>query len=82
MVTFDREAFQELNPDKKKEVLEEQERKRNISLNFIKDKIKSTGNPLNHIGIMTMNKKIPYKKPIIKQNPMTVNAKEVIKEIE
>ena len=31
---------------------------------------------------MTMNNLIPYKKPIIKQNPIAVNAKEVIREIE
>ena len=37
---------------------------------------------MNHIGIMTMNNLIPYKKPIIKQNPIAVNAKDVIREIE
>ena len=56
--------------------------KRNISLNFLRNKIKSIGDPLNHVGIMTMNNLIPYKKPIIKQNPIAVNAKDVIREIE
>jgi hypothetical protein len=32
-------------------------------------------------GIMTLNNHIPYKRPILKQLPVFVNAKDVLKEL-
>jgi hypothetical protein len=38
---------------------------------------------MTHIGIMTLNNHIPYKKPILKASPVVfVNARGVIHEIE
>ena len=55
---------------------------RNISSEFLRQKKRCTGDPLNHFGIMTLNNLIPYKKPVIKEMPCFVNARGVIKEIE
>jgi hypothetical protein len=40
------------------------------------------GDPMNTFGIMTLNHHIPYKKPILKQTPVFVNAKGVIHDLE
>lgn len=37
---------------------------------------------MKHLGIMTLNHEIPYKRPILKAMPCFVNAKGVLDEIE
>ena len=51
-------------------------------MNFLKKKLKMVGDPMNHIGLFSNQNKIPYKRPVIKQMPFAVNAKEVIRELE
>ncbi|CDW77723.1 UNKNOWN [Stylonychia lemnae] len=56
--------------------------KRNVSVEILKQKQMSVGDPLTHFGIMTLNNNIPYKKPILKSMPVFVNARGVIQDLE
>ena len=55
---------------------------RNISASILHKKKMNVGDPLNQFGIMTLNNQIPYKKPILKQAPVFVNARGIIYELE
>jgi hypothetical protein len=59
----------EVDKDKKEKVL-----KKNLSIALLKQKKDGVGDPMLHIGIMTLNNHIPYKKPILKASPVFVNA--------
>lgn len=48
----------------------------------MKKKLYGIGDPLKQFGLFTMNKQIPYKKPVLKQSSIFVNARGVIHEIE
>lgn len=53
-----------------------------MSAAFLKKKQLSEDDPLTGYGIMTLNNHIPYRKPILKDCPLFVNAKGVMREIE
>lgn len=57
-------------------------RKKSSFLGLIQQKQIRVGNPMDGIGIMTLNNHIPYKKPVLKQMVVFVNAKGVLHELE
>jgi hypothetical protein len=48
----------------------------------LKKRKENVGDPMIHIGIMTLNSSIPYRRPVMKGTPVYVNAKGIMKEIE
>jgi hypothetical protein len=58
--------------------------KKNISCEILRNKQIGLDDPLNNVGIMTLNNiSLPYKKPILKRTPgIYVNARGVINELD
>jgi len=70
---------------------EGKQKRKNVSAQILRRKQNAKDDPMSHIGIVTMNHKIPYRKPILKQVTSTIGTRGngvlilslgVIKEIE
>jgi hypothetical protein len=48
---------------------------------MLKAKANGDGDPLMRYGMMTLNNHIPYKKPVLKSQPVFVNARGVLQEL-
>ena len=56
-------------------------KRKNVSIAILKNKQKSVGDPMMKFGLMTLNNHIPYKRPVLKQMPVYVNARGVLQEL-